>query len=73
MQLILIDTSISAAECVGIDVPVIPAVQRLRQENELRLRPAWAPQQDLASKTKQKNHMSKTKGSGERPESWSPS
>lgn len=73
MQLILIDTSISAAECVGIDVPVIPAVQRLRQENELRLRPPWAPQQDLGSKTKQKKHMSKTKGSGERPESWSPS
>lgn len=61
MQLILIDTSISAAECVGIVVPVIPAVQRLRQENELHLRPAWAPQQDLASKTKQKTTCLKPK------------
>lgn len=70
MQLILIDTFISVAECVGMDIPIIPAVERLRQEKELCLRPAWAAQQDLASKTKQKNHMSKTKGSGERPESW---
>lgn len=53
MQLILIDTFISVAECVGTDIPVIPAVERLRQENELCLRPAWAAQQDLASKTKQ--------------------
>lgn len=53
MQLILIDTFISVAECGGVDIPVIPAAERFRQENELCSRPAWATQQGLASKTKQ--------------------